>query len=314
MAGRIGVYSLVGASAMLGGMARITISLTVILIECTNDVQYGLPIMVTVMFAKWVGDLFNEGLYDIHIHLKGVPFLEPGAEDEMDAIRVEDLMARDPQTLPGICRVADLIDLLQDKNFKHHHFPVVSEAEGHYIGMMKRELLCEMLSWRKGDGQPKLFQAHDGNCPDIEPWGTVQVKYPIYIGLQEAIQDLTQEHRQMFIDLRPYMNRNAYTLRRTALVTRAYTLFRGMGLRCLPILEDGGRVCGVITREDLLHDALHEGLVEAEHQRPHEFEQSVFSHSPRNSMDSERNPTTSQFGLLANDHLSEGGGYIAMKH
>jgi len=26
--------------------------------------------------AKWSGDMFNDGLYDIHIHLKGVPLLE----------------------------------------------------------------------------------------------------------------------------------------------------------------------------------------------------------------------------------------------
>ena len=43
--------------------------------ESTNDITYGLPIMLTLMIAKWVGDIFNEGLYDIHIELKKIPFL-----------------------------------------------------------------------------------------------------------------------------------------------------------------------------------------------------------------------------------------------
>lgn len=34
--------------------------------------------------AKWTGDLFNEGIYDIHIHLRGVPLLEWETEVEMD--------------------------------------------------------------------------------------------------------------------------------------------------------------------------------------------------------------------------------------
>lgn len=38
-----------------------TISLTVIIIEATGNVTYGLPIIVVVIFAKWVGDYFNEG-------------------------------------------------------------------------------------------------------------------------------------------------------------------------------------------------------------------------------------------------------------
>ena len=39
------------------------------------DITYGLPIMLTLMVAKWVGDCFNEGLYDIHIELQKIPFL-----------------------------------------------------------------------------------------------------------------------------------------------------------------------------------------------------------------------------------------------
>ena len=44
-----GTYALIGSAAFLGGVVRMTISLTVILIESTNEISYGLPIMLTVM-------------------------------------------------------------------------------------------------------------------------------------------------------------------------------------------------------------------------------------------------------------------------
>ncbi|KAJ8321226.1 hypothetical protein KUTeg_001220 [Tegillarca granosa] len=74
-----GTFALIGAAAFLGGVVRMTISLTVILIESTNEISYGLPLMLVLMVAKWSGDLFNEGLYDIHIKLRGVPVARMGS-------------------------------------------------------------------------------------------------------------------------------------------------------------------------------------------------------------------------------------------
>ncbi|RYY79120.1 hypothetical protein EON63_17400 [archaeon] len=47
-----------------------TISLTVMILEATGDMQYVLPLMLTVLTARCVGNIFTEGIYDMYIFNK----------------------------------------------------------------------------------------------------------------------------------------------------------------------------------------------------------------------------------------------------
>ena len=83
-----GVYAMIGAAATLAGVCRVTISLVVIMFELTGVLQHMVPVMLAVQIAKWVGDVFGEGIYDRHIELRGYPYLHHPEEGETAAGRV----------------------------------------------------------------------------------------------------------------------------------------------------------------------------------------------------------------------------------
>ncbi|XP_040843859.1 chloride transport protein 6 isoform X2 [Ochotona curzoniae] len=143
-----GTFSLIGAAALLGGVVRMTISLTVILIESTNEITYGLPIMITLMVAKWTGDFFNKGIYDIHVGLRGVPLLEWETEVEMDKLRASDIMEPNLTYVYPHTRIQSLVSIL--RTTVHHAFPVVTENRGNEKEFMKgNQLISNNIKFKK---------------------------------------------------------------------------------------------------------------------------------------------------------------------
>ena len=71
-----------------------TLSLTVIITEATGDITLGLPIMFAIMAAKFVGDIFNEGLFDMHIQLSGTPLIdwEPPAKTKKVILKIRQIL------------------------------------------------------------------------------------------------------------------------------------------------------------------------------------------------------------------------------
>lgn len=143
-----GTFALIGAAAFLGGVVRMTISLTIILIESTNEITYGLPIMLTLMVAKWTGDLFNKGIYDIYVGLRGVPLLEWETQVEVDKLRASDIMEPNLTYIYPHTRIQSLVSIL--RTTAHHAFPVVTENRPNEKEFMKgNQLISNNIKYKK---------------------------------------------------------------------------------------------------------------------------------------------------------------------
>ena len=56
------------------------------------------------------------------------------------------------------------------------------------------------------------------------------------------------------LDVRAYMNPATITVSPKCPISRCYTLFRGMGIRHLPVVDDSNKPLGMITRKELMTD------------------------------------------------------------
>nr|XP_045368789.1 H(+)/Cl(-) exchange transporter 7 isoform X1 [Camelus bactrianus] len=234
-----GKYALMGAAAQLGGIVRMTLSLTVIMMEATSNVTYGFPIMLVLMTAKIVGDVFIEGLYDMHIQLQSVPFLHWEAP-----VTSHSLTAREVMSTPVTClrrreKVGVIVDVLSNTMSNHNGFPVVEAAddtqvfvERSNVGLVRRRL--------------RLKDFRDA--------------YPRFPPIQSI--HVSQDERECTMDLSEFMNPSPYTVPQEASLPRVFKLFRALGLRHLVVVDNRNQVVGLVTRKDLARYRLGKGGLE----------------------------------------------------
>ncbi|XP_049950327.1 H(+)/Cl(-) exchange transporter 7 isoform X1 [Schistocerca serialis cubense] len=245
-----GKYAVIGAAAQLGGVVRMTISLTVILIEATGNITFGLPLMLTLITAKWFGDFFNEGIYDIHIQICGVPILPWEPPPLSNNIYASEVMSHPVVTLKTIENVGHIVDVL--KLEEHNGFPVVdpefskegnSRSCGTLRGMILRSQLIVILKNKLFNESSEIW-----NFKEL-PIKLFRDAYPRYESIDEV--SLSETERTYSVDLRPFMNQSPYTVQHSASLPRVFRLFRALGLRHLPVVNDANEVVGMVTRKDL---------------------------------------------------------------
>eukprot|EP01051_Picozoa_sp_SAG22_P017755 SAG22_NODE_2814_length_2185_cov_5.070470_2_plen_332_part_00 len=98
------------------------------LLSCqgTGKIDYLLPIILTTIVSKWLGDQLNEGLYHTALHMKGMPFLDTGG-GHGNGIRgmalqtAGDVMGREIRQFGRVERVAVVLAAL---DVRGQHLPL----------------------------------------------------------------------------------------------------------------------------------------------------------------------------------------------
>lgn len=271
-------YAIVGAAASLGGATRMTISICVLVMETTGSLQLIIPIMGAVMIAKAVGDYFGLGIYDTHIEIRGAPVLEePGFryEEQMvhDKLMVKDLMSEEMVFLTPVIKLSELAEILRSTT--HGGFPVsLNAASNPYCdgpvgldGHVTRIQLLRMCQNRVGLIKKSDLYGEDPMAIPVEDMIPATQKdrlellgkleqVPLKIRAKEDQEPIlnsftADELEDYFVDLRPFMQRHPFLIHADASLTRAYRLFRTLGLRHLFVVSHSPKIIGMLSRKDL---------------------------------------------------------------
>ncbi|XP_055338309.1 H(+)/Cl(-) exchange transporter 7-like [Paramacrobiotus metropolitanus] len=264
-----GKYALIGAAAQLGGITRMTISLTVILIETTGNITFGLPIMITLIVAQWVGNWFNDGLFDIHVKLLRVPLLDWEPPPLSSHMTARSIMSYPVYTFKTVEKVGVIYDIL--KKVTHNGFPVVEEGDirnplsdepetfGRFRGLILRSQLITLLQNRVFNESPNISEIR--RRLDIRAF---RDDYPRYPSIKDVI--ITEAEKNFTMNLYPYMNPSPYVAYLSTPFPRVFRLFRALGLRHIAVVDTRNQVVGIVTRKDLARYRVetHKGRIKVE--------------------------------------------------
>lgn len=249
-----GTYAIVGAASALAGTTRMTASIVVIMFELTGALTYVLPIMISVMLAKWIGDALSaRGIYESWIHFKEYPYLEHKDATQIPHVSVANLMTTIEEMKCLDATKAHTVGSLQKtlRSTPYRGFPVVaskkpgtgtaggvsrhrSSRDNTLLGYISRAELSFALE--------RFSQSNLGS--ESSPQEAVTPQTPCYFIYHSEIGSARG------LDLRPWMDQTPITLNAHSSLQLAVSMFQNLGLRYL-LLVDRGAFRGILTKKDV---------------------------------------------------------------
>ncbi|KAH8111035.1 Cl-channel protein [Phellopilus nigrolimitatus] len=220
-----GFYAVIGASAMLGGVTRMTISLVVIVFELTGALSHVLPIMISVMVSKWVGDAFGrEGIYTTWIALRQYPWL-PYIEYRDNGETAANIMVPSERLITinaHRCTLQELSHIVEEHDY--HGYPVVA-PDKELLGYITRSRLKSTID-------PLLSSTPESSSSQV------------YTFVKRMADALT-------VDLSELVDEAAIQLRKEIPQELVVTMFQKMNVRYV-FFTRFGELDGLVTKSDIV--------------------------------------------------------------
>lgn len=116
-------YAVVGSAAFLAGVTKMTVWCVVTVFELTGALTYVLPIMITVIVARSVNDMFDQvNCYDYWIEFFKYPYLHEVQESSLPVVKVKDVFSQNLKFERSLVFCTDEpISVAQLKNCVRNH-------------------------------------------------------------------------------------------------------------------------------------------------------------------------------------------------
>ncbi|KAI8901888.1 chloride channel [Globomyces pollinis-pini] len=256
-----GMYSLLGAMGALGGITKLTVSITVIMFELTGTLNYIVPCMVTLIVAKFVGDsIIDEGIIENMIRLNGFPYLNPRQEIMINS-NVGDKMTKitDLVCFTGTgMTLHSLETLINQTDFQG--YPIITSPEDpSLIGYVNRvDVVHALQKFKKLDSRLDPNTAVYFDEPELPGPTFAQTEVglttsmpSLSVHVSNTLADQSNEISISSIHLTPYVNQTPLGVHPSVTMDFALDLFKKMGTRYI-LIKEQGKLLGLLTKKDLL--------------------------------------------------------------
>jgi predicted transcriptional regulator len=159
-----------------------------------------------------------------------------------------------------------IMNVLKDAHHKNFH-RVLLRDDDIYTGRSKHTVRTSRMSSNVDWLQDNFLRTREGDHVMVGADDILPMRQSILsvgstsVDLSEdgaLIVNLAPGDAHKHVDISAAMNRGAYAVVENTPLSKAYKLFAALGLRTLPVLGDGGKVVGILSRSNFEPDFMSE--------------------------------------------------------